>query len=110
MLDGEPNLTASHQFQSAKILNYFYFNIFFLHLSRWIFFGGGLSFVCVIGLFVLNYLSYGWTSYNVAGLGQLARIDEMDQSMLAMVVTGAVCVVTLFFLISCSYKKYFVGR
>lgn len=69
-----------------------------------------LSFLFIMGLYVINYLPFEWTSYNVAGIGQLARIEEMNQSMLGMIAVGFSYLVVLMISISCTYKRYFVGR
>lgn len=69
-----------------------------------------LAFSGILLLFVLNYLPFEWTSFNVAGLGQLGRVDEMNRSMLEMGFAGVFYVVMLGGLIGCSYQKYFTGR
>ncbi|WP_217642358.1 hypothetical protein [Bacillus sp. OK048] len=66
-----------------------------------------LAFLCILGLFILNFFPFAWTNYNVAGIGQLARMVEMNQSML---VSGFSYLASVFIVISCFYKKYFAGR
>lgn len=66
-----------------------------------------LSFICIMGLFFMNFFSFAWTNYNVAGIGQLARVDENSQSMLAI---GVSYLVLVLIFISCFYKRYFTGR
>jgi len=68
-----------------------------------------LAFSGIPLLFVVNYLSPAWTSFNVAGIGQLARVEEMNQSMVEMGFAGIFYIVILISLIGCSYKKYFKG-
>lgn len=67
-----------------------------------------LAFISIIGLFVLNYLPFQWTNFNLAGIGQLARIEEM--SMFGMIVIGVSYLVIITVFISYSNKKYFQGR
>lgn len=69
-----------------------------------------LAFSGILLLFVLNYLPLAWTSFNIAGIGQLARVEEMNRSMLEMGFAGVFYIVILVGLIGCSYQKYFTGR
>lgn len=66
-----------------------------------------LAFMCILGLFILNFFPFAWTNYNLAGIGQLARVEEMNQSML---VSGFSYLAIVFIFISLFYKKYFAGR
>lgn len=66
-----------------------------------------LAFLCILGLFVLNFFSFVWTNYNLAGIGQLARIDTMNHSMF---VSGFSYLAILFICMSLFYKNYFTGR
>ena len=65
------------------------------------------AFLCILGLFILNFFSFAWTNYNLAGIGQLARVDAMNHSML---VSGFSYLAIVFICISLFYKKYFAGR
>lgn len=65
------------------------------------------AFLCILGLFVLNFFSFVWTNYNLAGIGQLARVDALNHSML---VGGFSYFAIVFICISLFYKNYFAGR
>lgn len=76
--------------------------LFFIITNRVI-----LAFSGIVFLFVLNYLSLTWTSFNIAGIGQLARVQEMNQTMLEMCSVGIFYTVTLVGVIRFLYRKYF---
>lgn len=69
-----------------------------------------LAFLGILLLFVLNYLPLAWTSFNIAGIGQLARVEEMNRSMLEMGFAGVFYLIILVGLIGYSYRKYFRRR
>lgn len=65
------------------------------------------SFLASMSLYLLNVFPVSWLSYNVAGIGQLARIEEMGRTMLDMSSSGFIALICMIGIIKWKTYKYF---
>ncbi|MFJ7730804.1 hypothetical protein ACIQXF_02800 [Lysinibacillus sp. NPDC097231] len=66
-----------------------------------------LSFLGTMSLYLINVFPVNWLSYNVAGIGQLARIEEMGRTMLEMSIISFVFLICMISIIKLTTYKYF---
>lgn len=66
-----------------------------------------LSFLVTMSLYLINVFPVNWLSYNVAGIGQLARIEEMGRTMLEMTSISFIVLVCITIIIKLNTYKYF---
>jgi hypothetical protein len=66
-----------------------------------------LSFLATMSLYLINVFPVKWLSYNVAGIGQLARIEEMGRTPLEMASISFIVLVCLISIIKWKTNKYF---
>ncbi|MGE7924406.1 hypothetical protein ACQKND_14575 [Viridibacillus arvi] len=66
-----------------------------------------LSFLATMSLYLINIFPVSWLSYNVAGVGQLARIEEMGRTMLEMASISFIVLICMICIIKLKTYKYF---
>ncbi|CAG9623098.1 hypothetical protein [Sutcliffiella rhizosphaerae] len=66
-----------------------------------------LSFLTTMSLYLINVLPINWLSYNVAGSGQLARMEEMGRTMLEMAIVSFIVLCCMVITIRWKSYKYF---